>query len=213
MPPEAPGTFLEAGLDDPVMDSLRVFRAALKAMSEPGLENTLAAGRGIAALAPATYALLLSLLDADTPLWISPRLNHPALRANLVFHCNCPIVAHRRAAAFAVLDSTEAGTLREFAVGEARRPDSSCTLVIQLPGFHGGVPTRWSGAGILRERHVFLPLAETFWTTRAERNAFPLGLDIFFTAGRSLMGCPRTTRTMNAGIQGCPEMNAVSLPA
>ncbi|MDR2032715.1 MAG: phosphonate C-P lyase system protein PhnH [Azoarcus sp.] len=186
---------LEAGFDDPVMEALQVFRVALKAMSEPGLAGELAARRGIAALAPATCALLLSLLDGNTPLWISPRLDSPALRANLTFHCNCPIVAHRREAAFAVLDGEECLDLREFNTGEARRPDMSCTLIIQLPDLQGGAPARWRGAGILRERLVFLPLAGRFWLARADRNAFPLGLDIFFTAGRRLMGLPRTTQT------------------
>ncbi|MDR1890249.1 MAG: phosphonate C-P lyase system protein PhnH [Zoogloeaceae bacterium] len=204
MRPEIPEPLLEAGLDNPVMNSLRVFRVALKAMSEPGLANPLTTERAIASLAPATYMLLLSLLDANTPLWISPRLDHPALRANLVFHCNCPIVARRHAAAFAVLDPAEACDLQEFTVGEARRPDLSCTLIIQLPDLGSGTPMRWSGAGILRERQVSLPLAESFWAARAARNAFPLGLDIFFTAGQNLMGCPRTTRTTNAGIHASP---------
>ena len=45
-------TLLQPGLNDPVMDSLRVFRAALKAMSEPGIETLLAEENPIASLAP-----------------------------------------------------------------------------------------------------------------------------------------------------------------
>jgi alpha-D-ribose 1-methylphosphonate 5-triphosphate synthase subunit PhnH len=189
---------LEAGFSDPVMDAARVFRAALRAMGEPGLAHELAAGSTLprfAALSGAASALLLCLADANTPVWISPRLDHPALRANLAFHCNCPMTARRHEAALAVLDGEDARDLREFNAGEARRPDISCTLIIELPDLEGGMPTHWRGAGILRERQVFLPLAAAFWEARARRNAFPLGLDMFFTAQSRLMGLPRTTRT------------------
>ena len=197
-------TLLQPGLNDPVLDSLRVFRAALKAMSEPGIETPLVEETSIASLMPSTWALLLSLLDANTSVWISHRLDHNALRANLVFHCNCPIVAERGKADFAVLHHEDAFDLREFNAGDPRRPDESCTLVIQLPSLRGGVPMRWSGAGIPGERRVALPLDEAFWILRARRNAFPLGLDIFFTSGRHLLGLPRTTRIINARIETSP---------
>jgi alpha-D-ribose 1-methylphosphonate 5-triphosphate synthase subunit PhnH len=180
---EKSGALLEAGFRDPVMDAARVFRVALKAMGEPGLVHELAATPRFASLSGAASALLLCLADANTPVWISPCLDHPALRANLAFHCNCPITAHRHEAALAVLDGKEACDLQAFNAGEARRPDLSCTLIIELPDLEGGAPTRWRGAGILRERQVFLPLAAAFWEIRARHNAFPLGLDMFFTSG------------------------------
>ncbi|MDR0716942.1 MAG: phosphonate C-P lyase system protein PhnH [Azoarcus sp.] len=186
---------LEAGFGDPVTDAAHVFRAALKAMSEPGQSHELASTPEFATLPGAACALLLGLADANTPVWISPRLDHPALRANLAFHCNCPMTAHRREAALAVLDGEEARDLREFNAGEARRPDLSTTLIISLPALESGAPMSWRGPGISRERRVSLPLAAEFWEERARRNAFPLGLDIFFTANRHLMGLPRTTRT------------------
>ncbi|MDR0702401.1 MAG: phosphonate C-P lyase system protein PhnH [Azoarcus sp.] len=192
------GSGLEPGFPDPVRDAQQVFRAALTVMSEPGKERLLTAGRQIAGLHGASYALLLALADADTPVWISPRLDHPALRANLIFHCNCPITAHRPEAALAVLDGEAAHdttSLREFSVGDIRRPDRSCTLIVQLPRLTGGAPMLWRGPGIPLEHRVFLPLAEAFWQAREKRNAFPLGLDIFFTAGERLMGLPRTTHT------------------
>ncbi|MDR0672819.1 MAG: phosphonate C-P lyase system protein PhnH [Zoogloeaceae bacterium] len=200
-----PDALLEAGFGDPVMDAARVFRAALRAMSEPGRPQELAAATPrFAALPGAASALLLCLADANTPVWISPRLDHPALRANLAFHCNCPMTAHRHEAAFAVLDGEDALELREFNAGEARRPDLSSTLIVSLPDLAGGAPTRWRGPGILRERQVFLPLAAAFWEERARRNAFPLGLDMFFTAQSRLMGLPRTTRAEYLGLARSP---------
>ncbi|GHU12605.1 carbon-phosphorus lyase complex subunit [Betaproteobacteria bacterium] len=194
-------SLLQPGLGNPVLDALHVFRAALTAMSEPGIETRLPEATPMASLAPATWALLLSTLDANTPVWISPHLDSPALRANLVFHCGCPIVAERGKADFAVLSFADAFDLREFNAGDPRRPDLSCTLIIQLPTLQGGVPMHWMGAGILGERRVTLPLDETFWIERARRSAFPLGLDIFFTSGSCLLGLPRTTRVINARIE------------
>lgn len=195
-----PDTLLEAGFGNPVMDTAHVFRAALKAMSEPGLPQELAKTPGFATLPGAASALLLCLTDVTTPVWVSPRLDRPALRANLAFHCNCPITAHRREAVFAVLDGEEACDLQEFDTGDARRPDLSCTLIVRLPALNGGAPTHWRGAGILREQRVCLPLAAEFWEERARRNVFPRGLDIFFTANRSLMGLPHTTQVEPPGF-------------
>jgi alpha-D-ribose 1-methylphosphonate 5-triphosphate synthase subunit PhnH len=206
-------TLLEAGFSDPVMDAARVFRAALRAMGEPGLVHELATTPRFSALSGAASALLLCLVDANTPVWISPRLDHPALRINLAFHCNCPMAAHRHEAAIAVLDGEDADDLQGFNSGEARRPDLSCTLIIQLPELEGGPPTHWRGAGILRERQVFLPLSAAFWEARAHRNAFPLGLDIFFTAQARLMGLPRTTQTECLDLASCVPCSPSSLMA
>jgi alpha-D-ribose 1-methylphosphonate 5-triphosphate synthase subunit PhnH len=200
-------TLLEAGFGDPVMDAARVFRAALRAMGEPGLVHELAAPPRFATLSGATSALLLCLVDANTPVWISPRLDQPALRINLAFHCNCPLAAARHEAAIAVLDGEEAGDLQGFNTGEARRPDLSCTLIIQLPELAGGAPMHWRGAGILRERQVALPLSAAFWAARARRNVFPLGLDIFFTAQARLMGLPRTTQAECLPLAPCVPLS------
>ncbi|NAS61754.1 carbon-phosphorus lyase subunit PhnH, partial [Pseudomonas syringae pv. actinidiae] len=33
-----------------------------------------------------------------------------------------------------------------------------------------------------------------FWTERDSRNQFPCGLDMFFLAGKQMLGLPRSTR-------------------
>ena len=186
--------FLLPAFDNPALASQQTFRAALKALAEPGLIQTLPSVQSIAGLAPATYALCLSLLDADTPVWLAPAFDSPALRANLAFHCGCPVVETREAAAFAVLDSAELDDLAGFDGGTERYPDQSCSLIVQLDQLDGGHCWRWQGPGIETQRLVDLPLPAAFWGQRDRRTQFPRGLDIFFCAGECLIGLPRSTR-------------------
>lgn len=186
--------FLLPAFDNPALSSQLSFRAALRALAEPGLIQTLPAVQPIAGLASATYALCLSLLDADTPVWLAPVFDSPVLRSNLGFHCGCPIVENREEALFAILDTRELGDLVGFDGGSERYPDQSCSLIVQLDALDSGECMRWQGPGIETDRLVSLPLPPGFWAQRERRNQFPRGLDIFFSAGESLVGLPRSTR-------------------
>lgn len=81
--PADTAALLQPAFQDPVLDAQRSFRAALKALAEPGLVRNLDRAPALAALQPASYALCLSFLDSDTPLWLAPGLDSPTLRANL----------------------------------------------------------------------------------------------------------------------------------
>jgi alpha-D-ribose 1-methylphosphonate 5-triphosphate synthase subunit PhnH len=188
---------LQPAFNDPVLDAQRSFRAALDALARPGVEQTLMPAQlppALQGLDSATHALCLALLDLDTPLWLAPAFDTPAIRANLAFHCGCPLVSERRDARFALLDGTDAEDLSGFDTGNDRYPDQSCTLLIQLPGLNGGSRLHWSGPGIEQTICTDLPVPEGFWGQRAARNEFPRGLDVFFLAGSRIIGLPRSTR-------------------
>jgi alpha-D-ribose 1-methylphosphonate 5-triphosphate synthase subunit PhnH len=185
---------LQPAFADPVLDAQRGFRAALKALAGPGLIQTLQATPSLEGLEPATYALCLALLDVDTPLWLAPSFDTPLIRANLAFHCGCPLTAKREDARFALLATDDLLDLSGFDTGNDRYPDQSCTLLVQLPGLDGGGGLMWRGPGIETEHGVALPVADGFWRERELRNEFPRGLDLFFTAGHALIGLPRSTR-------------------
>jgi len=187
-------TLLQPAFADAVLDSVRSFRAALKALAGPGLAQPLEQAPPIEGLANASYALCLALLDVDTPLWLAPAFDTPIIRANLVFHCGCPIVSNREQARFALLDDSQLHDLSGFDLGNDRYPDQSCTLMIQLTDFKGGRPLVWRGPGIEHENKVALPLVDSFWRERDARNDFPRGLDAFFLAGNNVIGLPRSTR-------------------
>ena len=175
---------LQPAFADPVLDAQRGFRAALKALAGPGLIQTLQPTPSLEGLEPATYALCLALLDVDTPL----------IRANLAFHCGCPLTAKREDAGFALLAADDLLDLSGFDHGNDRYPDQSCTLLVQLPSLDGGAGLKWRGPGIESEHGVALPVADGFWAERERRNEFPRGLDLFFTADHELIGLPRSTR-------------------
>lgn len=185
---------LQPAFAEPVLDAQRGFRAALKALAGPGLIQTLQATPSLEGLAPATYALCLALLDVDTPLWLAPSFDTPLIRANLAFHCGCPLTTHREDARFALLAADDLLDLSGFDHGNDRYPDQSCTLLVQLPSLDGGAGLCWRGPGIESEHAVALPLADGFWHERERRNEFPRGLDVFFAAGHELIGLPRSTR-------------------
>lgn len=188
--------WLQPAFNDPVLDAQSSFRAALKALAEPGLAQPLDRAQALDSLQPAIYGLCLAFLDGGTPLWLAPRFDTPAIRANLAFHCGCPIVAERELASFALLDAGELQDLSAFDNGSERYPDQSCTLLIQLESLHGGPPLRWRGPGIKDVRSVGLPLAGEFWQQRSARSAFPRGLDAFFAAVGQVIGLPRSTRVL-----------------
>ncbi|QJI27986.1 phosphonate C-P lyase system protein PhnH [Pseudomonas sp. ADAK18] len=185
---------LQPAFVDPVLDAQRGFRGALKALAEPGLIQSLPAAPNLEGLAPATYALCLALLDVDTPLWLAPAFDTPLIRANLAFHCGCPLTARREEAAFALLGEKDLSDLGGFDHGNDRYPDQSCTLLVQLPDLESGDGLNWRGPGIETVRRVSLPLPHDFWQERQRREAFPRGLDVLFAAAHQLIGLPRSTR-------------------
>jgi len=187
---------LQPAFNDPVLDAQRGFRAALKALAGPGSIQSLHASPSLDGLASATYGLCLALLDADTPLWLAPSFDTPVIRANLVFHCGCPITANRKDARFALLAADDLTDLSGFDHGNDRYPDQSCTLLVQLPDLSGGAGLAWRGPGIEAEHCVALPVADEFWREREQRNGFPRGLDVFFSVGHEVIGLPRSTRVI-----------------
>lgn len=188
--------WLQPAFNNPVLDAQTSFRSALKALAEPGVAQPLNRALALENLQPATYGLCLAFLDGDTPLWLAPRFDTPLIRANLAFHCGCPIVTEPEQALFALLDDSQLADLSAFDNGTERYPDQSCTLLIQLDALCGGAPLRWRGPGIKDVRCVELPVPAVFWQQRQARSAFPRGLDAFFAAGEQVVGLPRSTRVL-----------------
>ncbi|HEY9279277.1 MAG TPA: phosphonate C-P lyase system protein PhnH [Eoetvoesiella sp.] len=191
-------SLLEPAFLEPVRATQETFRVVLDALSEPGLIRMVPEAPALDVLDPATYALCLTLLDSDTPVWLAPAFDTSVTRENLAFHCACPVVARREEAKFALLDGGQLQDLSMFDTGTDRDPDQSCTLLIQLPGFEQGSLVTLAGPGIERERSLRLPVDIGFWEQRKQCIAFPKGLDVFFTSGHSLIGLPRSTRAMFA---------------
>lgn len=188
---------LPLGFADPVDDAQSAFRAALRALSHPGevVECGVAAAP-VAALMPASAALLLALTDYQTPVWWA----HAGPAQWLRFHTGAPVAAGLGEASFAVVACGLAvPDFARLSAGTDETPERSATLLIELPSLEGGAAVEWSGPG-LREPRVLRPagLPAGFWAQWQVNHAgFPRGVDVFFICGRHLVGLPRTTRVQS----------------
>lgn len=186
--------------DDPVHDTQSTFRIVLKALSEPGLIQTIA--KEVQCPAPmfaSTAALCLTLADFETAVWLDRAANNAALITYLRFHCGCRLVEAMAEAAFAVVtDARQLGAenaLEKFAQGTMEYPDRSTTLFVQVPGLDDG-PTRYlSGPGIAHRHAINVSGLPDNFDAMWQKNVagFPMGVDLVFCHGSRILGLPRTT--------------------
>ncbi|MCS3506769.1 phosphonate C-P lyase system protein PhnH [Achromobacter sp. JUb104] len=188
------------GFSDPVNDAQTTFRAALKALAHPGRVEEITAQCGVpTGLSPAMTALLLTLVDGDTPLWLPPEVSADAL-AFLRFHCGCPIVPSPSLARFAAVPmGCDAPALSACHPGDPAYPDLSTTLLLEVGSLADGHAVSLTGPGIqTRQALSVTGLPEGFWRDwRLNHQLFPLGVDVFLTQDRRMCGLPRTTRVEN----------------
>jgi alpha-D-ribose 1-methylphosphonate 5-triphosphate synthase subunit PhnH len=189
---------IASGLADPAHDSQRLFRAVLEAFSHPGRIVRLPDPPPAAApLSQATTAFLLTLVDRDTPLWLAPAFDTPAVCDFVRFHTGAVIARQPADALFAVLTPGQSGdtpSIDSFPIGTDPYPDRSATLVIELPSLTGGPERHWRGPGIEDRQAVGLSgLPDSLWTQwAANRALFPCGVDLVFAAGSDLLALPRS---------------------
>lgn len=193
----APGRTLLPGFEDPGHDAQTTFRAALNALAHPGRVQDIVAGCGVPdGLSPAMTALLLTLVDVDTPLWLPESTSDDAI-AFLRFHCGCPIVPSAALARFAAVPAgAKAPALSTCNQGDPAYPDLSTTLLIEVGSLTDGQTVHLSGPGIqTRQALSAAGLPDGFWREwRLNQQRFPLGVDVFLTQDRRICGLPRSTR-------------------
>ena len=188
-----------AGFDHEAFGSQAVFRVALNALSHPGRVfdmplDTALPRQGHCAAA----ALLLGLLDADTPLWVSPALAQSDAPAWLRFHTGCPIVPEAQAAQFVWVAQGDAlPALSSLRAGSDAYPDQSATCVIEVDSLHSdGAGWRLQGPGIATQRSLRVRGLSADFVPQWQHNhtSFPQGVDVFLSTATQITGLPRTTR-------------------
>jgi alpha-D-ribose 1-methylphosphonate 5-triphosphate synthase subunit PhnH len=178
---------LEGGFADAPTDAARAFRALMGVMARPGEIATVAGAAPPAPLSIAAGAVILTLCDPDTPVYLATALAEPRVVDWLRFHTGAPLAAPE-AARFA-FGPWEALKGLPFAIGTPEYPDRSATLVVELPSLDASGATL-TGPGIRETAALSLPETEAF---AANRRLFPLGLDFFFTCGDRIAALPRST--------------------
>lgn len=188
---------------DPTRESQAIFRRVMDAMARPGtIYDVPFAPDAPQGLDRAAGAVALTLFDFETPVWLDPALADGPAERWLRFHAGCPLTADPLLAAFAlVTDLAAAPVLAAFNQGDAKYPDRSTTLVIQLPALTGGPAVTLRGPGIKDQACLALAgLPDGFWAqVQANHEKFQFGVDLIFAAGDRLTALPRSTRVTIKG--------------
>ncbi|AHM04557.1 PhnH protein [Roseibacterium elongatum DSM 19469] len=181
--------FLDGGFADPPRDAAHAFRAALSALSRPGRIETMAGAMPPAPASPAAGALLLTLCDSTTGLYLAPSHDTEALRGWITFHTAAPVVGPEHAA-FALGTWSGLQPVTRFRIGTPEYPDRAATLIVELDALDNAGATL-TGPGIEDSARLSVPDVAAF---QANRRQFPLGFDTYFTCGDRVAGLPRSTR-------------------
>ena len=189
-----------AAFANPVFDSQRTFRELLQAMARPASPRALPIlPPSPAPIAPAAMAILLTLCDATTSVW----LQQPQQEAveHLRFHAGLRLVEQPQDADFALItDAASMPPLTSFARGDMRYPDRSASLIVQLAGFRSEGGPYFAGPGIRETESLAIDgLPSDFWQQRAALAVqLPLGIDLYFVAAQHVVALPRTTRLLES---------------
>lgn len=177
---------LLASLNRPVVETQPVLRKILKAMNEAGVAVTLPCAQRWAGLSPAATALLITLSEADTPLWLDEALNTPALRQCLRQAGSAPLNP-QLPAGLALLHSDSNPDLRVIAAAGA-------TIILEVPALNGGLTLRLRGPGIQERRAVAPQLPPKVIDFLREWPLNGQGINLMLTCGDTLMVLPRSAQ-------------------
>lgn len=196
---------IDGAFSDSVLDAQSTFRAIMAAMAEPGRVSMLAClPSPPAPLSPAAAAIVLTLCDHDTPLWIDPAIAGSAqAKAWIAFHTGAPITANPIEAHFAlVAHPGDLIALENFAQGTQDYPDRSTTLILQVDTLQAARSLSLQGPGIETVARVAPhPLPRHFCEQWGQNNRrFPRGLDLILAAPDGVACLARTTRI--TGMEG-----------
>ena len=177
---------LLASLNHPVVATQPVLRRILKAMNEAGVAIALPCKQQWAGLSPAATALLLTLNDADAPLWLDEKLDTPVLRAGLQQATGIAL-SRQAPASLAMLHSNSDPNLNLIAAPGA-------TIILEVPALNGGLTLRLRGPGIQERRAVAPQLPPRVLAYLREWPLNGQGINLMLTCGEMLMVLPRTAQ-------------------
>lgn len=180
---------LEGGFDDAPRDAAFAFRSLMTLTARPGTIGTVSGGVPPAPLSVAAGTLLLTLADADTPVYLAGTCDVTEVKQWLAFHTGAPLAGPSHAA-FALGTWDALLPLDAYPIGTSEYPDRSTTLIVECDGLQS-IGTRLTGPGIKNEAALSLPDAALMAQNTA---LFPLGLDFYFTWQDQVAALPRSTR-------------------
>lgn len=179
---------LSGGFRDPAIGSANAFRSIMEGMARPGTLQDITGVEPPAPLSPAAGAVLLTLCDTETPVYLAGAVDCDAVRGWLAFHTGAPLVVPSDCM-FAVGTWEALVPLSAYPTGTSEYPDRSATLIVECPQLEASCATL-TGPGIRDRAALCLPEVKAFQSNKA---LFPMGLDFILTCGDRLAALPRTT--------------------
>jgi alpha-D-ribose 1-methylphosphonate 5-triphosphate synthase subunit PhnH len=181
---------LSAGFADPVTDAQHCFRAVLEAMSRPGTVCRAGAEQPPPGLSPAAAAVLLSLVDHETPLWLDPGAE--AAWNWVAFHCGAPRTVDVSGAQFAL--ALTLPDLSGLNAGSHEMPETSTTVIVEVASLSAGQRYRLSGPGLRVPKIIAVDGLPNDFLESWQRNhaLYPCGVDLILCVGDSLTALPRS---------------------
>ena len=181
---------LQPGFADPVAQAQSCFRALLAAMARPGSLHEVGVSPAPPPLAAATAAVLLTLVDAESPLWLDGAAADAWAGWPFTAERCAPSRARPLSCARSPCRRSPASTPASMP-GRRRAPPWCC----RCRRLGTGTGYRLAGPG-LREASVLRVegLPDDFTAQWAANGAlFPRGVDLILCAGTQLCALPRTT--------------------
>lgn len=191
---------LSGGFADPATQSADAFRSVMEAMARPGTIQDIEGAAPPAPLSPAIGAVLLTLCDTETPVYLAGDMDCEAARAWLAFHTGVPFVGPAHCM-FAVGKWDALAPLAVYPLGTSEYPDRSATLIVECSELAAGATL--TGPGIKDQATLSLPEVEAF---QANRTLFPLGLDFILTCGERLAALPRSTEVSRSSSEAIVQI-------
>ncbi len=180
---------LSGGFADPAIQSAHAFRSVMEAMARPGTLQHISGAEPPAPLSKAAGAVLLTLCDTETGVYLAGEADCDAVRAWLAFHTGAPLTGPSHCM-FAVGTWDALNPLSAYPIGTSEYPDRSATLIVECAELAQSGATL-TGPGIKTNVALSVPGIDAF---QKNRTLFPLGLDFIFTCEGHLAALPRTTQ-------------------
>jgi alpha-D-ribose 1-methylphosphonate 5-triphosphate synthase subunit PhnH len=143
-----------------------------------------------APLGTAAAAVVLTLVDHETPLWLDP--DAAMARKWIEFHCGAKVVSDPAGCTFALAMALP--PLHRFSVGSHESPETSATVICQVDSFADGKAFRLHGPGLREPLVLTVNRLPRDFASIWQRNyrLFPCGIDLILCAGDRLVAFPRT---------------------
>jgi alpha-D-ribose 1-methylphosphonate 5-triphosphate synthase subunit PhnH len=186
---------LSPGFADPVAHAQSCFRSVLDAMARPGRVHGVSGVSAPPPLCDAAAAVLLTLADHETPLWLDPAAG--AAHAWIAFHTGASSVPAAQATFALALSLPD---LECLADGSDEMPETSATIILQVASLTAGQRFVLEGPGLLVPGMIAIDGVPTDFAAIWQKNhgLYPCGVDVILCAGNQLAALPRSVSIKDA---------------